>query len=395
MRSTIHRIYDTLRPYWRWPIRLFVLWSVLSVLTPAPPRAPLGPQQTVETVQPQVCVHTRLIDEVDEWKIQRSLQLVREMGADTIVEFFPWAYIETAEGQFSWGSADRIVRQARNQGLHVIARLGFVPEWARPNVDDNFTTLNDLPTTSYDAFGEFVGEFAGRYAGVIDQIIIWNEPNLSFEWGYRQVDPAGYVDLLRAVYDKAHTANPNVVILAAPLAPTLEPEGSSNGLNDILYLEAVYEAGAAQVFDALAVHTYGFTAPPEEDPAFDRLNFRRAELLHEVMARYGDENTPVYITETGWNDNPRWTKAVRPSQRIAYTIDGFRWAAQNWGWLQKMCLWVFRFPVDTLNYPDNFTLVSNDFQPKPIYYAVQAYARGWQQDNALWLPAPEESSPLR
>ena len=80
-------------------------------------------------------MHTRLIDEVDEWKIQRSLELVREMGAGTIVEFFPWAYIEGSEDQYDWSSADRIVRHARNQGMHIIARLGLVPEWARKKGD--------------------------------------------------------------------------------------------------------------------------------------------------------------------------------------------------------------------------------------------------------------------
>ncbi|HLV36439.1 MAG TPA: hypothetical protein VKY59_15040 [Spirillospora sp.] len=361
---------------------------MISALAPAPPRAPLGPPQVVETVKPHVCTHTRLIDEVEDWKIQRTLQMVREMGADTIVEFFPWAYIEIAEDVYSWASADRLVNYARNQGLHIIARMGLVPHWARRDVPEEYATLNTLPPESYDDFAEFVALFAERYAGVINHIIIWNEPNLAFEWGYQQVDPAGYAALLQAVYARAHAANPEVVILAAPLAPTLEPPGSAHGLNDLLYLEALYEAGAAPYFDALAVHTYGFTEPPEAEPGFDRLNFRRAELLREIMERHGDAAKAVYITETGWNDHPRWTKAVRPSQRAAYTVDALRLAETEWPWLEKMCLWAFRYPVDTLNYPDHFTLVTVDFQPKPIYYAVQAYARGWQQTESLWLPAP-------
>jgi polysaccharide biosynthesis protein PslG len=390
MRSKLRSLIAHIAAQWRWVVRTFIAWIVLGALAPAPPRAPLGEPQTVETEHPIVCAHTRLIDEVDEWKIQRSLQMVREMGATSIVEFFPWAYIETSNNHFDWGSTDRIVRQARNQGLHIIARTGLVPEWAREDVDAQFSTLNYLPEESYPEFAEFVAAFAERYAGVIDHVIIWNEPNLAFEWGYRQVDPAGYAALLRAVYAGAHAANPNVVILAAPLAPTLEPEGSPNGLNDLLYLDQLYDAGAAPYFDALAVHTYGFTEAPEAAPAFDLLNFRRAELLHDIMLEHNDRATPVYITETGWNDHPRWTKAVRPSLRAAYTVESFQYAEANWPWLERLCLWAFRYPADTFNYPDNFTLVTTDFQPKPIYYAVQAYARGWQQEGALWLPAPGE-----
>jgi hypothetical protein len=381
-----------LRQDWRWYVRAGVAWLLLGALVPAPPRALLGTPQTVETQHPLVCVHTRLIEEVDEWKIQRSLQLVREMGADTIVEFFPWAYVESVEDLYDWTNIDRIVGYARNQGIHIIARMGLVPAWARPDTDDEFTTLNTLPETSYDDFAEFVADFAARYAGVIDHLIIWNEPNLAFEWGYREVDPGGYVDLLQAVYATAHTANPNVVILAAPLAPTLEPLGSPTGLDDLLYLQAVYEAGGADYFDGLAMHTYGFTEPPNVPSADSALNFRRAELLRDVMERYGDEDAPVFITETGWNDNPRWTKAVTPSQRIAYTVDAFRLAEQEWDWLDKLCLWVFRYPIPTFNYPDNFTLVTTDFQLKPIYYAVQAYALGLPTSETLWLPPPNDLS---
>lgn len=373
-----------------WVIRAGAAWLLLSLLIPAPPRAILGPPQVVETRKPQVCVHTRLIDEVDEWKIQRSLQLVREMGADTVVEFFPWAYIESTPGQFNWTNADRIVQHAANQGIRIIARMGLVPEWARESEDDAPTTLNTLPPESYDAFAQFAAAFAARYAGTIDHLIIWNEPNLAFEWGYREVSPADYARLLEAVYAPAHAANPNVVILAAPLAPTLEPVGSPVGLNDLVYLEALYEAGAADHFDGLAVHTYGFTEPPEAEPGFDQLNFRRAELLRDIMLRYDDADTPVFITETGWNDHARWTKAVTPSQRVEYTIGGFEWAESNWPWLEDLCLWVLRYPAPTYNYPDNFTLVTPDFQLKPIYYAVQGYARGFTEDEALWPPAPVE-----
>lgn len=392
MRDRFHRILRYLRRHWRWGVRGAITVWLLNALVPASPRALLGPPQTVETQHPLVCVHTRLVEEVDEWKIQRSLQLVREMGADTIVEFFPWAYVEHTKDEYDWSNIDRIIRHARNQGIHIIARMGLVPSWARSDTDDEFSTLNTLHERSYDDFAEFVADFAARYAGVIDHIIIWNEPNLAFEWGYRQVDPEGYVRLLQAVYAPAHAANPNVVILAAPLAPTLEPPGSPAGLNDVLYLQAVYEAGGAEYFDALAMHTYGFTEPPDAPAGENALNFRRAELLREVMERYGDGDTPVFITETGWNDNPRWTKAVTPSERILYTIDAFRLAEAEWDWLDKLCLWVFRYPVSTYNYPDNFTLVTPDFQLKPIYYAVQAYARGFPTSETLWLPPPVEPS---
>ncbi|MBC8100319.1 MAG: beta-galactosidase, partial [Armatimonadetes bacterium] len=341
---------------------LFLL-GVSVLLAPADhPIALENPPRRVETTKSQMCVHTRLIDEVSEQVIQRSLQVVRELGADTIVEFFPWAYVEDAPGRYNWAQSDLIIKHAQNQGLRVIARMGFVPAWARPDPVKQPTTLNYLPDNAYDSFSDYVALFAARYAGVVEDIIIWNEPNLAFEWGYRPPDAAAYVRLLSEVYPRVKAANPNARILAGALAPTVEPPGSPHGLNDVLYLEAMYAAGAAPYFDALAAHTYGFTLPPDTEPAFDALNFRRVELLRAVMLRYDDGTTPVYITESGWNDHPRWTHAVRPSQRAAYTVDGFHYAEQHWVWAQKVCVWALRYPRPTNSYPDYFTLITPDFQ---------------------------------
>ncbi len=391
MRDILLVLRELLRRWWLWGVRGLLLLLLLSLLTPPGVRVVLeNPPRVVETAQPQLCVHTRLIDEVQEWVIQKSLASVREMGADTIVEFFPWAYIENAPGQYDWRQTDLILRHAQNQGIRVIARMGLVPAWVRPDPKEQPTTFNYLPDNSYDSFGDFVALFAERYAGQIAGIIVWNEPNLAFEWGYRPPDPATYARLLREVYPRIKAANPDMPVLAGALAPTVEPAGSPHALNDILYLAGMYQAGAQPYFDALAVHTYGFTDPADAEPAFDRLNFRRSELLFEVMAQYDDSAKPVYITESGWNDNPRWTKAVRPSQRIAYTLDGYAWAADHWQQVEKLCVWALRYPRPTYSYPDNFTLITTEFQYLPIYTALQAYGRGWQTGEALWRDPPTE-----
>lgn len=360
---------------------------ILAAFHPAVPRAVVdGPHQVV-TRHPHICVHTRLIDEVEEWKIQRSLQWVRFMGARTIVEFFPWPYIEVSEGSFSWDQADRIIRHASDQGVRVIARLGMVPQWAQPATELTRATLNTLPASAYAQFAAYAGAFAARYADQIDHYIIWNEPNLAFEWGYNAVDPAQYADLLRVVYPAIHAADATAVVLAGALAPTLEPPGSPNGLDDLLYLEGMYEASAADFFDALAVHTYGFTHPAAQPPAPDELNFRRVELLRAVMEQHGDADTPVYITEAGWNDDPRWDKAVTPSERIAETVSALQ-MAETWPWLETLCLWVFRTPATLNTYHDHFSLVTPDFDRRPVYEVIRAYSLGQSFDEALWLPAP-------
>ena len=380
-----------LRPRLGWLVILAIAYVAVSTTWSPRDHVELGEPQTVETTKPQVCVHTLLENEVHEWKIKRSLELVREMGATTIVQFFPWAYFEPSENVFNWNQADRIVRHANNQGLRIIARLGLVPDWARPASDSATTTLNYLPEESFDHFADYASQLALRYAEQIQHFIIWNEPNLSFEWGYRPVDPAAYVRLLQVSYKAIKGANPQAVILAGALAPTNEAEGSPAGLNELDFLGEMYSHGAAQYFDALAVHSYGLTEPPDAEPGSDRLNFRRLEFLRQIMVDAEDTAKPVFITESGWNDHPRWTGGVRPSQRLQYTVQAFEYAAAHWDWVQQLCIWALRYPAPRNSYPDNFTLITSGFDLKPIYYAIQDYARGWEGNATRWLPPPEES----
>ena len=343
---------------------------IITLIRPAPLLITPGPLQTVNTNHPIVGVHTRLTDEVEPWKIQRSLQMVREMGSPWIVELFPWAYYHAEDGGIAWEHPDLVIDHAHAQGLKVIARIGLTPEWARPPD----TPLNYLDESAYDDFAQFAAAFAARYEGKVTHMIIGNEPNLSYEWGYRVTTPADYVKLLEVVYPAIKEANPDMIVLAGALAPTLEPEGSPWGLNDLQYLAGMYEAGAAVYFDGLAVHTYGLTFPAEAEPDPTILNFRRVELVRQVMEAYGDAETKIYITESGWNDHPRWTMAVRPGQRIQNTLDALAYAEANWPYVEMMAIWAFRFPAPTKSFMDYYTLVTPEFVPKPIYEAIQEYA---------------------
>jgi hypothetical protein len=348
----------------------------LALVQPPQALVTLGPPQTVSSRNDLAGVHTRFIDEVETWKIQRGLSMIREMGAPWVVEFFPWAYLEPQPGRYNWQSAERIINHATQQGLRVIARLGFVPEWARPNPQTQQTTTTYLDRAHYADFARFAAAFAAHFKGQVQHIVIWNEPNLSGEWGMRPVDPAGYVEMLRTAYAPIKQANPDVQVLAGALAPTLEPAGSAQGLDDLLYLQAMYTAlqatpDAVRPYDAWAVHAYGRTAPPDEAPQPNAINYRRSELLHEVMTQHGDGSLPVYITEAGWNDDVRWVFGVTPAQRIAYTLGAWEYTRAHWPWVRCVVMWVFKLPTPAHGYRDHYTFVTPGLEPLPLYAEVK------------------------
>ena len=360
-------------PHSRWIMRAallsFCLWLSAQ---PSRPTVWLEPPQKVQTINPKIGAHTRLTDEVEEWKIRRTLEMVREMGASWIVEYFPWGYYEPRKGHYRWAHPDMVVNHAIAQGLTVVARVDMVPPWARPEE----TTFRYLDESHFDDYGDFIHAFVSHFRGRVRYLIIWNEPNLALEWGYRPVNPESYTQLLCLAYRRAKEANPEITVLAAGLAPTLAPAGSEWGMDDLLYLRRMYDAGAQGCFDMMAIHAYGWTLPPDDPPSEKAVNFARAQLIHELMSRNGDGDKPCLITEAGWNDHPRWTKRVSPYQRIEYTIRAYQKALAEWDWCPAVAIWAFRYPRPARTYQDYFTLVTSGFVAKAIYLEIQKYAWG-------------------
>jgi len=265
-----------------------------------------------------------------------------------------------------------VVDAAQAQGVSLIARLDGVPGWARPSGK----TWKYIDQEHYADYGNFIYAFVARYKGKVSHYIIWNEPNTAAEWGQRPPDPQGYLDLLKIAYTRAKQADPGATILLAGMAPNLERVGSAVALNDLTYLDLLYGAGAAPYFDAVAVHAYGLSQSPDDPSGPDKLNFARVEQVHSLMERHGDGAKAIYITEGGWNDSPRWSYAVKPYQRVEYTVRAYDKALTEWPWCKAVTLWASRLPSPAYTYFDNYTFLTTDFIPKPVYLEVQKYAEG-------------------
>jgi hypothetical protein len=342
-----------------------------QVPEPTPTPTVVAPQSSLRN--PKIGLHTRLTDEPDPDKITEEYKMLRKMGGSWATEYFPWAYIQPSDrNRFDWTHSDLVVDAAYAQGIKLIARLDGVPAWARPAN----TTWKYLDQDHYADYGNFVYDFVSRYKDKVSHYIIWNEPNTAAEWGQRPPDPQAYADLLKVAYARAKQADPAAVVLLAGMSPNLEREGSSLALNDLTYVSKLYDDGAAPYFDAVAVHAYGLTAPPDDPSAPNKLNFARAEQVHDLLVQRGDGSKPVYITEGGWNDSPRWSYAVKPYQRVEYTVRAYDKALTEWPWSAAVTMWASRLPSPAYTYFDNYTFLTSDFIPKPVYLEVQKYALG-------------------
>jgi hypothetical protein len=325
-------------------------------------------------------VNTFFEQEVEEWKVRKSMKMLRDAGVHWIRQQMPWADIEPFEkgryvdkfGNNTWDKYDRMVALAEEYGLEIVARLDEPPNWSRA---DN--SVHNSPPDDLKDYGDFVYTFVNRYKGRIKYYQIWNEPNIYPEWGNRPVDAEGYAKLLTVGYVNAKRADPSVVILAAALAPTL---GTPDGYNqsDLTFLEEMYDAGAQDYFDIMSVMGYGlWTGPGDRRAEPGQVNFSRPQLIREIMVSHDDAVKPIWVAEVGWNalpesyDGPATHGRVSEELQARYTVEAYKRAQAEWPWMGPLFFWHFRMVSDesrsqVVYY---FRMVDTDFTPRPVYDA--------------------------
>jgi len=323
-----------------------------------------------------------------------SLRLLQEGGFRFIRQEFPWEDIEIhGKGDFSdrrndldgdgvpdeidaWAKYDQIVDLAEAHDIEIIARLSNPPAWTRALTN---TIGTAAPPDDFNDYGDFVAAVAGRYAGRIRYFQLWNEPNIYPEWGEQAVDPEAYTELLCTGYRRAKAANPEAVVLAGALSPTIALSGRD--LNDLIFLERMYAAGAGDCFDILSAQGYGlWSGPPDKRLRPTVINYPHHLLLRDVMVQNGDESKPIWISEMGWNVVPEGIVPaygrVTEAQQARYGAEAYQRAQAEWPWVGVVNTWFFKLPSDAEK--DQawyyFRMLEPDFTPLPVWDSVTEYA---------------------
>ena len=282
---------------------------------------------------------------------EATLDAIAAAGFGWIRQRFDWNAIEAQPGDSNWQTWDAIVDGAAARGLEVVAVLDGAPAWARLPED----TANPLaPPARRADFGNFAAAVAQRYGDRLRFYQIWDEPNIAPHWGSRFVDAADYAGLLREATVQVRGVDSDAVIVAAALAPNVEAGGLNQ--SDLAFLSDLYQAGGASWFDLAAAQPYGFDLSPDDPPDPARLNFRRAELLRQVMVDNGDAGSRLLMAAYGWHATASgdptvspW-KSVSPERQAQWATEAADWARRNWPWSAGMA-WAWWQPPQPASDP--------------------------------------------
>lgn len=329
-------------------------------------------------------INTFLEQEVEPAKREQQFKLLAQAGFYWARQEFPWYDIEIhGKGDFedrrhaptrsAWEKYDQIVALSQHYQIALIVRLGKPPDWAHSQTAGDFAPADQL-----NDYLDYVRAVATRYRGKIHHYQIWNEPNIYPEWGEQAVNPEAYSEMLCASYHVIKEIDPTAVVLAAALAPTIEL-GPRN-LNEFLFLERMYAAGARECFDVLAAQGYGLWSGPNDHRLHpSTTNFNRHLYLRDLMIQNGDADKAVWITEMNWNAAPAELPApygrVSEAEQAQYLPEAFERAKREWPWVGAICVWFLKRAGDSERNQSwyYFRLLEPNFTPLPAFSSLQAY----------------------
>lgn len=335
------------------------------------------------------------------------LDWVRLMVFSHVKQTFAWEDLEPAPGQWQFARADEIVASVEARGLKLVARLSDAPAWAHPSIpgrkDRDF--IDGPPDPAFmDDWAAYCGMVAGRYAGRIAAYQVWNEPNLSREWGSRPPDAAAYTDLLRVCAEAIRAADPAAIVISAGLAPTGTHDATARP--DDVFLQELYDAGFQRYADVVGMHAPGFSPPQLSPDEAERqggqrfFTFRRVEDLRRIMVANGDASRQAAILEVGWTTDPginpsyAWF-AVDEETQARYMVEAYRYAADHWRpWVGLMSAIYIADPSWT---PDDeeywWAVTTPDGYTRPAFVALANMAKHCG-DRVIPARAPDSPEAL-
>ncbi|MBX2999109.1 MAG: SH3 domain-containing protein [Caldilineaceae bacterium] len=324
----------------------------------------------------------------------KVMQMTTGMGFNWVKQQIEWKVFEANPGQIDWGSMEGIVNAANGAGVNLLFSIVNAPDWAR---EPGFDRSVGGPPQDPQTFANFLGAVAGRYCGSsVKAIEVWNEQNLHYEWGNKPLNAGEYVALLRPSYAAIKAACPSMKVISGALTPA--GNNGNYAIDDMVYLEQMFQAGMNNYIDGIGAHPSGYNVPPSAtwqtaceaiqrhgnsfngacDSPHHSWSFRSTmEGYRNLAVKYGAGNKLIWPTEFGWAAggafDPRYAYANDNSyeEQAAWTVEAYQ-MMRSWGWVGPAILWNLNFRV-VANGTEKaqWGIVDPNWGPLPVYNALR------------------------
>ncbi len=158
-------------------------------------------------------------------------------------------------------------------------------------------------------------------------------------------------------------------------------------MNELVFLQRMYQAGAAPCFDGLIVNDYILWSGPTDRRLRPwNVTYARPMYLRDVMVANGDTQKPIWLGEVNANAVPNdptiqdWGAygQVTPEEQARYAPLAYQRALEEWPWTGVIFFWFFKRASDAERNQSwyYFRMADPDFTLMPVYDAMKAYISG-------------------
>lgn len=293
--------------------------------------------------------------------------MLRRAGVRWLRGFYEWQTIQPKPDQWNFVPSDRLVENARSNGIHLTGVLAYFAPWASADGGTRRFPIKDIRY-----WRDYVSGLVARYHSSIKYWEVWNEFNGSFAEGGT---PEMYAELVREASIAAKKIDPTAKI------------GMSVANFDVRFLDAAIKAGAAGYFDYICVHPYEILAGLRDggEPAFLNMTLTLRKMLE---ANKQSPDTPLWITEIGSLAPVKRDDVLDQAQAVALAKAYLLSIAAGF---QR----VFWFEARGPSYGNDMDhgLIRPDMTARPSYDALRVLATtlGPEPASAGWLDFGEGS----
>jgi polysaccharide biosynthesis protein PslG len=299
-----------------------------------------------------------------------ELEMLAAAGFKWVRMDFSWEGTERKKGEYDFSAYDRLAAALEKHGLRAV----FILNYGNPLYDGG------LPPTSKNAraaFAHWAVEGVRHFAGKGHIWEMWNEPNGGF-WKPK-ADVKQYAALARATGEALRDAK-----LLGPKGEAFI--GPATSTIDLPFLEACFQAGLLEFWDAVSVHPYRQQAPENVDE-----EYRGLRLL---IRKYAPKDKVIPIVSGEWGYSDAW-QHFTPELQGKYLPREFLTNIAN---DVTLSIW-YDWHDDGTNPKESehhFGIVANEYHPgrdpvydpKPAYHAMKTLAAqldGFRFNKALDL----------
>lgn len=279
-------------------------------------------------------------------QMEQVARKAMEAGVKWSREDFSWQRIEPSPGHHDWTYYDALLDCAGRNGICVYAIVGYWASWSKSYTPEGI-----------DQYVAFTRQLVKRYKDRIHQWEIWNEPNIFFWQGPKEM----YAELLKKSYAAIKEEDPTAQVL-----------GISTAGVDVKFIDKMQQLGAP--FDVLTIHPYR--------SKFDDSGF--IEELKKVsdQVRLPDgTRRPIWLTEIGWATHvPHHVlrQDFEPfTQRTQAELISRVYLCSIVSGIEPRTFWYdFRNDgTDPFYFEHNMGVMQQDGSPKPAYVAYATLSR--------------------